>query len=183
MTTTYPYPPLAGPPEGTSPPAVGDVLYYDGTKWVAGPASGDSIVPTSRQVIAGTGLAGGGALTADVTLSAIATIPDPPAASTGNVTCDATATPRGEYYMAPASDQTFDPATATVSQAFLIIKTTTSTHKITLKATAAWTNYPAGAANTAFDLPGSDTNTDVARHVWHIVIDVPNKIVYVFPST
>jgi hypothetical protein len=50
----------------------GWVLTYDssvsyGVKWAAPPATG---VPTTRQVIAGAGLSGGGALSADVTLTA-----------------------------------------------------------------------------------------------------------------
>lgn len=47
----------------------GQVLTYNGTVWVAAAPAGG--VPTSRQVIAGTGLSGGGDLTADRTLAVV----------------------------------------------------------------------------------------------------------------
>jgi len=49
-----------------------DLTQPLGMKWATPTASG-SFVPTSRQVIAGAGMSGGGALTADVTLNALVT--------------------------------------------------------------------------------------------------------------
>jgi hypothetical protein len=49
-----------------------DLTQPLGMKWTTPSASG-SFVPTSRQVIAGAGMSGGGALTADVTLNALVT--------------------------------------------------------------------------------------------------------------
>lgn len=149
---------------------------------VVGVVDLSTLVVNTVTITGGTGLTGGGDLSASRTLTPVATITDPPAASTGNVTVDATSTPRFDYYMAPAGDQTFDPTAATVSQRCTITKTTTSTHKITLPATALWTYFPSpGTANTALDLPQSATNSATANHQWTLTIDVPNKTVYVAP--
>jgi hypothetical protein len=111
-----------------------------------------------------------------------AEIPDPPAASTGNVVIDATSLPRMFYYMAPSANSTFDPTATLVSQCCTIIKTTVSAFKITLPATPGWTYFPAGAANTALDLPGSDVSSATAYHAWTLVIDFPRKTVSVSPA-
>lgn len=52
--------------------AVGDLLVGVNGVWVSTTAGASGFVPTSRQVIAGAGMTGGGALTADVTLDVIA---------------------------------------------------------------------------------------------------------------
>lgn len=149
---------------------------------VVGVVDMSTLVPNTITISGGTGLTGGGDLSANRTLTPVATITDPPAASTGNVTIDATSTPRFDYYMAPAGNQTFDPTAATVSQRVTITKTTTSTNKITLPATALWTYFPSpGTAATALDLPQSATNSATANHQWTLTIDVPNKTVYVAP--
>lgn len=152
--------------------AIGSV----GTVWVS-----DGTDP-SWGTVGTAGLTALGVTFAKLALSAQSQITDPAAASTGNVTIDATSNPRPLYYMAPAGNQTFDPTAATVSQTVTIIKTTTSTNKITLPATAAWTYQPAGASNTAFDLPGTATNSATANHIFWLCVDVPNKIVYVSPA-
>lgn len=163
---------------------IGDVVAWDGTGWSSKAATTlPGVVASTRQVLTGVGLTGGGDLSADRTLSAIGSIGDPPAASTGNVTVDATSTPRARYYMAPAGNQLFDPTAATVSQDITIIKTTNSVNKITLPATALWTYWPNPATvNTALDLVGSNLNSTVATHMWRLIIDVPNKTVHVYPN-
>src|SRR5262245_23805430 len=52
---------------------VADSTQTVGVRWATLDASSVNAVPTSRQVIAGAGMSGGGALTADVTLNALVT--------------------------------------------------------------------------------------------------------------
>src|SRR5678815_1291210 len=123
------------------------------------------------------------AMNAALAVATSAAITDPPASSTDHVTIDATLTPRTDYFMAPEGNQTFDPTAAACSQQCNITKTTTSANKITLPAAVGWTYQPAGAANTAFDLPGSGTAVASATHQWTLTVDLPRKIVYVSPAS
>lgn len=136
--------------------------------------------------VAAAGIASGAVTFAKLDASALSVISDPPAASTGDVVIDATASPRADYYMAPAGDQTFDPTAASVSQAIRITKTSTSTHKLTIKvgagaSVAGFTIKQAATINTNFDLPGSATNSATATSQWSLQIDLPNKTIWVSP--
>lgn len=115
--------------------------------------------------------------------SLVQTNPPPAVGATGNVTIDTI--PKPFYQMAPTANRTFDPtalSTAVLWATVNIIKTTTSTNKITLPAVVGWKYYPTGATNTALDLAESATNSDTANHIWTLVIDTANKIVYVTPT-
>lgn len=100
--------------------------------------------------------------------------------------------PKLVYGFDPATSggaMTFDPTATSVSCAFYIVKkqlTANAAHTITLKINGATVaNYrvaSAAAANTDYVLLGSTATTDAAAKAWLVIVDVPNKWIYVINS-
>jgi hypothetical protein len=84
------------------------------------------------------------------------------------------------YTFAPSvADRVLDASGITASCQFNVIKTNTNTKKLSLLATG-WTIQASGG--TTFDLPGSNTNSATANHLWTCLADFASMIIYVSPS-